>query len=63
MPIEIIYNAFDALEQSQSITTIEDFEQHYNCTLQRVAPYSMSGYRDIRFNSESSATYFLLRFS
>ena len=63
MPIEIIRDAFDALEQSQSITTIEDFEQHYNCTIQRVGPKWAAGYRDIRFNSEADRTYFLLRFS
>lgn len=63
MPIEIIRNAFDAMEQSQSITTIEDFEQHYNCTIQRMAPNSTAGYRDIRFNSEADRTYFLLKFS
>ena len=63
MPIEIIRNAFDVMEQSQSITTIEDFEQHYNCILQRVGPNSTAGYRDIRFNSEADRTYFLLKFS
>lgn len=63
MPIEIIRNAFAALEQSRSFTTLEDFEQHYNCTVQRVGSNSTTMYRDVRFNSDADATFFLLRFS
>jgi hypothetical protein len=64
MPREIIDKAFTALsELRQRNTTLEDFDQHYNCTIQRMGPYSTTMYRDIRFNSEADATYFLLRFS
>lgn len=63
MPIEILAAALAALEQSRSFTTLEDFEQYYNCTVQRVGSNSTTMYRDVRFNSESSATFFLLRFS
>ena len=61
---EIIYRAFTALAQeSQRNITLEDFEDHYNCNIQRMVPNNMARNRDIRFNSEADATYFLLRFS
>lgn len=64
MPAEIIYKAFNALAQeSQSNITLEDFEDHYNCNIQRMVPSNMARNRDMRFNSEADATYFLLRFS
>ena len=64
MPREIIDKAFTALhELRQCNTTLEDFDQHYNCTIQRVGSNSTAGYRDIRFNSDADATFFLLRFS
>jgi hypothetical protein len=64
MPAEIIYKAFNALGQtSQRNLTIEDFEDHYNCTVQRLVAGDINRNRDMRFNSEADATMFLLRFS
>ena len=64
MPAEIIYRAFTALAQeSQRNITLEDFEDHYNCNIQRMVPNNMARNRDMRFNTEADATYFLLRFS
>lgn len=64
MPAEIIYKAFNALIQtSQRNLTIEDFEDHYNCKVQRLGPENINRNRDMRFNSEADATMFLLRFS
>jgi hypothetical protein len=61
---EIIYKAFNALAQeTQRNITLEDFEDHYNCNIQRMVPENIWRNRDMRFNSEAAATYFLLRFS